>query len=84
MVKQRFSVIASREGYQGEQLQIHKIENNAVYMTVGNERKWYKISYEIVQDGIYNQSVRKIRLPYIVYKKDVYSLDSFHDWMDRR
>ena len=83
-MEKRFSVIASREGFNGERMMIHKMEDNAVYMTVDEDRKWYKISYEIVPDGTYENSVKRISLPYILHENHAYSLDSFHDWADRK
>lgn len=38
--------------------------------------KWYRLRYEVI-DG-YNQKIT--RLPYIVYKQDVYAIDDFHEW----
>lgn len=80
MKRQRLPVIASREGYNKEQLHIHDVSGNKVYMSVDTERDWYKLHYEIVPDGYYNQSVKSISLPYIVYQNDVYSIDTFRDW----
>ena len=81
-MKRHYGVIASLEGYQGEQLIIHRIKGNKVYMTVKTEENsvtdWYTLSYKRV--GNFNQSVKKVRLPYIVHENDVYSIDDFHEW----
>lgn len=83
-MKRRYGIIASLEGYQGEQLLMHRVKGNSVYMTIKKEEEsemdWFQLSYARKSDGTYNQSVKKIRLPYIVYKNDVYSIDDFHEW----
>lgn len=73
-------VIASREGYTGENILITNTEGNRVFVELGEEKGWVTVSYQIVEDGVYNQSVKDIELPYIVLGQDVYSIDSFHTW----
>lgn len=73
---------ASREGYKGENIIITDIEADSerVYVEMGEHKGWADISYKIVEDGVYNQSVKNISLPYIIIGRDVYSVDSFHTW----
>lgn len=78
--KQRLAVIASLEGVNGEQIMAHKVEEDQVLITVENTREWCRLHYEVVEDGTYNQSVKNIKLPYIVVNDNVYSIDDFHDW----
>jgi len=80
----KYAVIASLSGHGGERLLIHTVKGNEVYMTIeegeDTETDWHKLSYKIVEDGVYNQSVKNISLPYIVYKNNVYSINDFHEW----
>ena len=76
----KMRVVASREGYNGENILITDIEEDRVFVEVGEFKQWVSISYRIVEDGVYNQSVKNIALPYIVINRDVYSIDSFHTW----
>jgi len=79
-----YAVIASLSGYGGERLLMHSVKGSKVYMTIEDEgdkkTDWFELRYKIVNDGVYNQSVKNIPLPYIVYKKDVYSINDFHEW----
>lgn len=84
----RLPIIASRESYDGEQMLVHQIETREngtfLYMTVGDTKTWYMVTYRIVPDGTYNQSVQNIQLPYIVVGNNVYSIDSFYEWEHNR
>lgn len=84
MGEKRLPIIASRDGYSGEKILVHKVDKGAVYMTIDKTRNWYPLSYEVVPDGTYNQSVKGMALPYVICDRDVYSIDSFFDWMDRK
>lgn len=83
-MKHKLLIDASLEGIQGERLLIHNVKGKKVLMTVEDgediTQEWYTLRYEVVDDDVYNQSVVGISLPYVVYKKDVYSVDDFHEW----
>lgn len=82
-------VIASIEGYNGESILIKDLDTesdeNGVFVEVtkgdkGIFKGWLRVSYKMVEDGTYNQSVHTIPLPYIVIGRDVYSIEDFHYW----
>lgn len=73
-------VIASREGYNGENIMITVVEESRVYVEMGEHKGWADVSYKIEKDGTYNQSVKDMDLPYIIIGKDIYSVNTFHTW----
>lgn len=80
---ERLPIIASLVNDKGNQFVIYRIVDDEVYMAVDGEREWYKLRYEIVDKGTYNRDTSKVKLPYLVHDKRVYSIDEFHDWTDK-